>query len=452
MEDYKMKIEENEMEDYKIKSKIENIIQTPRKIEEKNEGMWLLKASHELGHHVYEMEYEGSKKETTKIVTANAYDYRAINSRNFGEPWIEINEKNITFFSNNPKLELKLDNHIQYKVGKLLDLQNNRVNETLLRMFELIGMKDNIKEYIAKKPEAIIKSEEETIKDVEKWNTLVELAYGLHKSFSYEQLEKMGENNIKNEIEAIRNGWKNITNDQIEQLKQERSKAKEELESINAINNLTDEQWNRAVDLEDLIKQYTQQINEEIENEKNRREETKENTTQEPEVQAEEPIEQVIENLEQGVQENTTQEPEVQAEKPIEQVAEDLEQGAQENTTKEPEVQAEEPIEQVMEDLEQETEENTTNEPEIQVEEPIEDVIEDLEHETRDDSIDTKKVSEKLVKEEIKNSENIFLDARRYTEVPAATPIKKKWREIIVEKIKELAQKGKDAIENFFNR
>ena len=43
-----------------------------------------------------------------------------------------------------------------------------------------------------------------------------------------------------------------------------------------------------------------------------------------------------------------------------------------------------------------------------------------------------------------------FKTSNDYTNVPMATPIKKKWKEIIAEKIKELANKGKDAIDNMF--
>ncbi len=51
-----------------------------------------------------------------------------------------------------------------------------------------------------------------------------------------------------------------------------------------------------------------------------------------------------------------------------------------------------------------------------------------------------------------KEASKILREFNAYTNVPMATPVKKKWREIIAIKIKELAQKGKETIENWLNR
>ena len=51
-----------------------------------------------------------------------------------------------------------------------------------------------------------------------------------------------------------------------------------------------------------------------------------------------------------------------------------------------------------------------------------------------------------------KEASKILREFNAHTNVPMATPVKKKWREIIAIKIKELAQKGKETIENWFNR
>ena len=159
-------------------------------------------------------------------------------------------------------------------------------------------------------------------------------------------------------------------------------------------------------------------------------------------------------------------------------------------------------FEEILENLEQEIKEmqehkNPTEKQEFQVEKPIEEVIENLEQENRENStekedekyvyiynskfgnnmiISDKKIrqteqeeelkqldySEKSLKETTDAQQNkiysqeyatdFFKKAKLYTNVPSAVPIKKKWREIITEKIKELAQKGKDTIENLFDR
>ena len=399
--------------DENIRSKIEKMLQNPREIEEKNEGIWSLMAAHESGYHVYEMKYEEYEKEATKIVTAYSYNYREIANKNFDEPWIEINGEDITFFSKNPAFNLKLDDHIYYKIGRLVDLQNNRINEALLRMFDLINMRDIMEECIAEKPEAILKNEDETIKDIRKWKSLIELSHALDMEISYKWAERTEKNVIEDIIEAQKNGWYKdgyITNNQIKKLMQARNNARDELNSINANGELTDEQWDRAVELEDLIKQYTEQIAKEFENERELRKKQRNS----------------IEDLEQEVQKSSIEDQELPLEEQVEEIIENLEQEDTENPIEEQEFSVEEQIEEPTENWENKSQENSVEKQEFPVEETF--------------------------KKEISNPKEIFLYARQYTEVPEATPIKKKWKEIIIEKIKELAQKGKDAIENFFNR
>lgn len=233
---------------YEIKSKIDKMLNTNREIEDENNGIWRLKAAHEYGYHIYEIEWLESERDTTKIVTAYACEPSSIINKDFEEPWIEIYEDNITLCSKEPQLNLQVDNHIQYLVGNLLNLQNNRINDTLLRMFELIGMRDAIEKQIEKKEPGKDKTNEETIKDLNYWNKLIRKAYDRHNPRKREKL----------------------TNSKVQELEKNRELAQQKLDEINAKDTgygLSDDLWNQAVDLEEMIEQYNHEIEEAIEKE-----------------------------------------------------------------------------------------------------------------------------------------------------------------------------------------
>ena len=273
-------LEKEELEQFNIKYKIEEMLEKPREVEDKNNQVWTLKVLHESGHHIYEMGFDDEKREATKIITANAYDYRAINNREFDEPWIEINGDDVTFNSKSPNFSLKLDSHIQIQVRRIMQLQNNKINDAVLRMFELVGMKEVINKELSKYPDGAIKTDDETEKDIGKWKSLMEKSYTLNRNLSYEQAESISTYDIEDILEARKNGWVGISNNKIEELKGLRRTAKEELGNINAKGELTDEQWNRACDLEDKIQDCTEKIKEEMEKEKVAR--TQQEDEQEP--------------------------------------------------------------------------------------------------------------------------------------------------------------------------
>ena len=424
-------LEKEELEQFNIKYKIEEMLEKPREVEDKNNQVWTLKVLHESGHHIYEMGFDDEKREATKIITANAYDYRAINNREFDEPWIEINGDDVTFNSKSPNFSLKLDSHIQIQVRRIMQLQNNKINDAVLRMFELVGMKEVINKELSKYPDGAIKTDDETEKDIGKWKSLMEKSYTLNRNLSYEQAESISTYDIEDILEARKNGWVGISNNKIEELKGLRRTAKEELGNINAKGELTDEQWNRACDLEDKIQDCTEKIKEEMEKEKVAR------TQQEDE---QEPIQtDSTKKIEEDNQKQTTDELE-EKEELLTNLNEEIDEKEQED-----------------EKIETEVEENITTEieesnPEIATDEPIE-KVHNMEKETThrqpDKEKETVKTNQGLSEKE---ASKILKEFNAHTNVPMATPVKKKWREIIAIKIKELAQKGKETIDNWLNR
>ena len=398
-------LEKEELEQFNIKYKIEEMLEKPREVEDKNNQVWTLKVLHESGHHIYEMGFDDEKREATKIITANAYDYRAINNREFDEPWIEINGDDVTFNSKSPNFSLKLDSHIQIQVRRIMQLQNNKINDAVLRMFELVGMKEVINKELSKYPDGAIKTDDETEKDIGKWKSLMEKSYTLNRNLSYEQAESISTYDIEDILEARKNGWVGISNNKIEELKGLRRTAKEELGNINAKGELTDEQWNRACDLEDKIQDCTEKIKEEMEKEKVAR------TQQEDE---QEPIQtDSTKKIEEDNQNQTTDELE-EKEELLTNLNEEIDEKEQED-----------------EKIETEVEENITT------------------HRQPDKEKETVKTNQGLSEKE---ASKILKEFNAHTNVPMATPVKKKWREIIAIKIKELAQKGKETIDNWLNR
>mgnify|MGYP004525346849 FL=1 len=398
-------LEKEELEQFNIKYKIEEMLEKPREVEDKNNQVWTLKVLHESGHHIYEMGFDDEKREATKIITANAYDYRAINNREFDEPWIEINGDDVTFNSKSPNFSLKLDSHIQIQVRRIIQLQNNKINDAVLRMFELVGMKEVINKELSKYPDGDIKTDDETEKDIGKWKSLMEKSYTLNRNLSYEQAESISTYDIEDILEARKNGWVGISNNKIEELKGLRRTAKEELGNINAKGELTDEQWNRACDLEDKIQDCTEKIKEEMEKEKVAR------TQQEDE---QEPIQtDSTKKIEEDNQNQTTDELE-EKEELLTNLNEEIDEKEQED-----------------EKIETEVEENITT------------------HRQPDKEKETVKTNQGLSEKE---ASKILKEFNAHTDVPMATPVKKKWREIIAIKIKELAQKGKETIDNWLNR
>ena len=224
-----------------------------------------------------------------------------------------------------------------------------------------------------------------------------------------------------------------------------------------------------GIDSEKYISEFESKVEKKIEKEKSAT--SKDMVTEELEKEekiVEEPVIKVIAeediqtDIEEEGQEIKTDEPskgkkieETQEEQP-QNLVEEIAEKEEENHLSKPveELQAdkeEEDIEiekKVEESISTEIEENNQN---ITPNEQIEEVH----------NVEKEIIRRQLDKEEPlkthqglseKEASKILREFNAHTNVPMATPVKKKWREIIAIKIKELAQKGKETIENWFNR
>ena len=227
------------------------------------------------------------------------------------------------------------------------------------------------------------------------------------------------------------------------------------------------ELWNKRISLMDFVEDLKQEINNINKNiderlgyiksleEKLRQaqEKEEEEARKVSETIEEEPTEEISTEASETIEEEPTEEMIEEAEKEpnLDQLLAILEGKEAANTLEVPEEAYEEP-EGISEEVEKEPEgipkeieeepeiisEEVTKEPEIISEE----VTKKPENE----------INQRTVAERETNPSAIFKRASDETRNSKAISTKKTWTQILMNKIKELAKKGKDAVDNFFNR
>ena len=216
------------------------------------------------------------------------------------------------------------------------------------------------------------------------------------------------------------------------------------------------ELWNKRISLMDFVEDLKQEINNINKNiderlgyiksleEKLRQaqEKEEEEARKVSETIEEEPTEEISTEASETIEEEPTEEMIEEAEKEpnLDQLLAILEGKEAANTLEVPEEAYEEP-EGISEEVEKEPEgipKKIEEEPEIISEE----VTKEPENE----------INQRTVAEREMNPSAIFKRASDETRNSKAISTKKTWTQILMNKIKELAKKGKDAVDNFFNR